>query len=176
MNKKLSFPFVPTLLLGCCLCLTATGCRRPAIESPTEMKKQDAKTKTAPVKVEAAKTATAKKGTAPKETGRRTEIATLKDFPQDVAIYKGAKVIGVGKSDRGVVAGLETKDAPQKVMDYYQKQLAAQGWTNKSVTTTKQGGIMEATKNKRHCFVTVGTNPKRKLTVLSLMVQEPSKK
>ncbi len=170
---------MPALLLGGCLCLTATGCQRPAAESPAETKKPsaktpDAKTKTAPVKVEANKAKAAPKSTT-KETGHKTPIATLKDFPQDIAIYKGAKVIGVGKSEQGIVAGLETKDAPQKVMDYYQKQLAAQGWTNKSVTTTKQGGIMEAAKNKRRCFVTVGINPKRKLTTFSLMVQEPSK-
>jgi hypothetical protein len=42
----------------------------------------------------------------------------------------------------------------------------------KSVTTTKQGGVLHGEKNKRQCIVTVGQNPKTKLTVFSVTVVE----
>ena len=123
--------------------------------------------KTPPVKIAGSKTP-APKSKPQKEDGHLTPKATLKDFPKDIALYKDAKILGVGKSDKGAVAGLESKDAPQKVMDYYARQLPAQGWTVKSSTTTKTGGILEATKSKRQCIVTIGLNPKTKLTTFSL--------
>jgi hypothetical protein len=171
-----------TLLCGTCLCLTSFGCRRSTEETQSQTastngakstdgakkSSQDAKGKpgkksATPVKVANSKTKT-------KENGRKTEKASLQDFPKDLPLYPGAKVLGVGTSDMGVVAGLETKDAPQKVMEFYQYKLNAQGWIGKSATTTKQGGILEAEKKPRRCIVTVGFKPKTKMTTFSLTV------
>jgi hypothetical protein len=165
------------------LCLTSFGCRRsvektesqtPSTNGAKGAKKssQNAKDKpdkksAAPVKVAGSKTNAI---TNAKETGRLTPKASLKDFPKDLPLYPGAKVLGVGTSDKGVVAGLETKDAPQKVMEFYQYKLGAQGWIGKSATTTKQGGILEAEKKPRRCIVTVGFKPKTKVTAFSLAV------
>ncbi|HEY0073605.1 MAG TPA: hypothetical protein VGB77_05845 [Abditibacteriaceae bacterium] len=168
--------FILALLCGTYLCLASFGCRRSTEETQSQTastngakkSSQNAKGKpdkksVAPVKVAGSKTKT-------KENGRKTEKASLQDFPKDLPLYPGAKVLGVGTSDKGVVVGLESKDAPQKVMDFYQYKLNAQGWTGKSATTTKQGGILEAEKKPRRCIVTVGFKRKTKVTAFSLAV------
>lgn len=179
-HKTMRLRFIFALLCGTCLCLAPIGCReteKAVTQNPTPAKRakqptQNAKGKPdkksiAPIKVTGTKSGLK---TNAKETGRLTPKASLKDFPKDVPLYPGAKVLSVGKSDKGVVAGLESKDAPKEVMEFYQYKLGAQGWFMKSATTTKQGGLLEAEKKPRRCIVTVGANPKTKVTAFSLTV------
>lgn len=185
MNKNFSF-YVAVALVGSYLSLT-TGCRpsttpsQTTAKSPTQSPRST--TKNPPSKVstredvtekDAARHNPSRKIASATGSGHKTEKATLKDFPSDLALYKGAQILGVGKSAKGAVAGLETKDSAHKVMDFYQKQLPLQGWVIKSATTTKQGGVLEGTKNKRRCIITVGQNPKTKRTTFSLAIVEPA--
>ncbi len=155
---------------------TPKGAKDASKTAPKGTKTQTGTTKTPPIKIADSKTLASKgpptKAIPQKETGHLTSKASLNDFPKDIALYQGAKVLGIGKSDKGAVAGLESKDAPQKVMDFYQVQLPKQGWTINSATTTKQGGVLQSSKNKRQCIVTVGLHPKTKITTFSLTVVE----
>lgn len=198
INRKNLSPLSAPMLCGV-VCFAFAGCRQAAPPSTTQTKNQPTPQRTPPkpqptkagtsaapkAKDAPKKAATPSKTKGPKPVGRTAAAPmlpekaaalapkpSLQSFPQDMPIYPTAKLVGVGKSDKGAVAGFDSNEAPQKIAAFYQKQLPAQGWTVKSARISKQGGVLNGAKNQRQCEVKLGQNPKTKVTSFSLTVIE----
>jgi len=79
------------------------------------------------------------------------------DFPSDVTVYEGeikAALTGNGSW----TLSIETPDDAQTVLDFYAKELEADGWTKESTVSTDDGGMYSAKKDNRVVTVVVATN------------------
>lgn len=70
------------------------------------------------------------------------------DFPTDVPVYEGTVKAAV-TTPEGFNLALETRDAPQQVLDFYQTKLEADGWTKEVSVSTADGGTYGAKKGER---------------------------
>lgn len=107
------------------------------------------------------------------ETG---SVALPTDFPQDVPVYPNARVAttSVSPQSKLMILALETPDAPAKIVDYYQKELEAHGWSVVSSLKSAKGGSISAQKGDRFCSATIGLRGKTAGSIVSLSVVEHS--
>jgi hypothetical protein len=87
----------------------------------------------------------------------KTDEGTLKageqklpaDFPKDVPVYKPSTIVTSMTStldgEKSVSVNLSTKDSVDKIVDFYGRELAKNGWTETTVFTGDQGGVAFAT-------------------------------
>jgi hypothetical protein len=101
------------------------------------------------------------------------------DFPKDVPIPKGAKVVAGssgGKSDPvGASAALTTTEKPDDVAKFYKAKLPAEGWTVDENASAAAGGVsgaesVIANKDGRTLSVVVATSPATSETSIILTV------
>ena len=73
------------------------------------------------------------------------------DFPKDVPIYPGAKVFGAIslKEDQQFTVQAKTSDSPDKVVDYYQKELAGNGWIEEMTMSQPELKMLTYSKDGR---------------------------
>ncbi|MEO6907556.1 MAG: hypothetical protein ABI210_06660 [Abditibacteriaceae bacterium] len=96
-------------------------------------------------------------------------VALPVHFPSDVPIYPGAR-IAIGSSNaEGATVGLETDDIRQKVVSYYEKKLAAQGWKIDKTTSSKTNSIVQGKRGNRSCAIVITDRSKFAKTSISLM-------
>lgn len=89
--------------------------------------------------------------------GQQTNI--IKNLYPDIPVYDNAVIVSVLEKSNTVVVTLESTDAPQKVMDYYQSVLAAANWT---------GGPDDYIKGDKKLSVNVTQNQAKTQTVILL--------
>ncbi|MGI8989538.1 MAG: hypothetical protein ACR2I2_08130 [Bryobacteraceae bacterium] len=88
------------------------------------------------------------------------------DYPRDVPVYKDARVVMAQsmseKHGRHVM--LETSDPAAKIVDYYKRELGANGWKIEANMSTPAMDMITAAKDKRQLVVQViGNNEKRSI-------------
>jgi hypothetical protein len=92
------------------------------------------------------------------------------DYPQDVPVYKGAKIVVTQtlseKNGRNLV--LESGDSVEAIGEFYRKELPAQGWTVENTMAVGGMNKISATKNKRQVTVNI-TDGNGKRTVMQFV-------
>lgn len=81
------------------------------------------------------------------------------DWPSDVPVYGGAKVLYSASSNpstgsAGSYLALQSSDAPDKVSEFYKRELAAKGWTITNTATVNGGIYLAAEKGDRELAFT----------------------
>ena len=95
------------------------------------------------------------------------------DWATDAPIYPGASIQFSGSSNPttgqpGAVAILETKDSNTQVLEYYKKELAAQGWKIVANFETGTSATIAASKGDRNIGITSATSEGK--TVITVAV------
>jgi len=77
------------------------------------------------------------------------------NFPKDVPIYPGAKVVAGATSGADAGVTFETSDPPEKVMNLYKEELPRNGW--KEIKPVSVAGLytVGATKDGRTLGITI---------------------
>ena len=84
------------------------------------------------------------------------ENVSLPDnFPKDVPVYKGAKVLTSISSKEGMSVTLQTTDAVAKVAEFYKTQMAAQGWQSEASLDTGHQTMLNYKKEARTAAVII---------------------
>ncbi|MBN2302598.1 MAG: hypothetical protein JXN60_08785 [Lentisphaerae bacterium] len=94
-----------------------------------------------------------KQGTATFSTEQKGNAPS--DFPKDFQIYKGAGIVGSIDTPDGTMLTLSTKDAPQKVVEFYKKAMPKKGWTEEGVTAFGAQTVLSYSKGERNASVMV---------------------
>lgn len=88
-----------------------------------------------------------KDGTASLTSGKNAKIPD--DFPSDIYLYKGAGVKMAVQVPQGHSVVLTSKDAIQKVVDTYKKEMKANGWEQKAAMDMGAQTMLSFTKKER---------------------------
>lgn len=81
------------------------------------------------------------------------------DFPTDVPLYPGSKVIQARVSvGQGTAVTLSAPDDPEKVASFYADSLAAQGWSTDIKTASDGTGIFADKTERRVAAMVQGTD------------------
>jgi hypothetical protein len=92
------------------------------------------------------------------------------DYPKDVPVYDGAKVIlsqsASEKNTHNLV--LESNDPPEKIAEFYKKGLESNGWKIESTMNMGEMSMFTATKDKRQAVVQV-VNAGEKRTISQVL-------
>ena len=97
------------------------------------------------------------------------------DFPKDVPVYPGAKIVSAvsaGRTDTsGHMATFQSSDAPEKVAAFYKSKFST--WQVKMEMSSGGGKVLllQSADGKRS--ITVVANPANGETTVTLTVQEP---
>ncbi|MCX7767219.1 MAG: hypothetical protein N2246_10990, partial [Candidatus Sumerlaeia bacterium] len=67
------------------------------------------------------------------------------DFPKDIHLYKGARVVMSARENQGFMLLLETGDEPKKVGEIYKSEMTSQGWKEKMVMNVPEGVMLQYT-------------------------------
>jgi hypothetical protein len=81
------------------------------------------------------------------DAGKAVELP--KEFPKDVYVYKGAKIIMSMKIPEGQLITLQSKDDPEKVIENYKQKLTAKGWSQKAFMNLTEQRIFVGQKDSR---------------------------
>lgn len=87
--------------------------------------------------------------------------ALPEDFPEDVTYYSGAELIGAVEEGGKLFVQTSTSDDYESVMEFYQKDFTAKGWTAEikyDVSDPTLGGAVFAEKGGRAATVFVTNN------------------
>ena len=97
-----------------------------------------------------------------------------KDFPRDVPVYPGAKVLisvsGGSNDSNGLSVTLTTRDNVNKVYKYYQDKLTGQGWTLKTTIDLGEMRTIAFKKDRREGSVAIVESDKE--TGITLVINE----
>lgn len=77
------------------------------------------------------------------------------EWPDDVAVYKGLKLLTAMKSREGSSIQGSTQDSLDKVTAYYKEQVTKDGWTEETVMTQAQMAMLSYSKDGRSLVVTI---------------------
>jgi hypothetical protein len=91
------------------------------------------------------------------------------DFPKDAPVYPGVKVVLSTNTKEGMTVMLETADAADKVVEFYEKNLKDQGWEAESALKSAQNTTLIAKKEKRTLAVNIISAEK---VMIQLMVRQ----
>lgn len=96
------------------------------------------------------------------------------DYPKDVPVYDGAKVIlsqsASEKNTHNLV--LESNDPPEKIAEFYKKGLETNGWKIESTMNMGEMSMFTASKDKRQAVVQV-VNAGEKRTISQVLSDKP---
>lgn len=107
-----------------------------------------------------------KDGTAVYAGGENVKIPD--NFPKDVYIYEGAKVISAVSVPNGFSLMLQTKDAADKVASKLKDKIVSQGWTEE-MTMTQSGMIMLGYKKENRSAI-INITPDKDITQIAITV------
>ena len=115
-------------------------------------------------------------------TGKNGETATLNfnggkvpdDYPKDVPVYTGAKVVmSQSASDKHAHSlMLESEDSADKIAAFYQKGLEANGWKTESTVNAAQLTMVNATKEQRQMTLQI-TDAGAKRSIMQVVADKP---
>jgi hypothetical protein len=77
------------------------------------------------------------------------------EWPDDVPVYKGLKLISAMKTKEGFSIQGTTTDSHDKVAEYYKEQVAKSGWTEDTVMTQPQMAMLTYKKDKRTLAIVI---------------------
>lgn len=91
------------------------------------------------------------------------------DFPKDLPVYPGSKVVAGIVAGEGGMITLQTGDDPGKVADFYREKLAAEGWNlgsemnlggQRILTVEKEGrnGAVQISRDGGETTILISTN------------------
>ena len=89
------------------------------------------------------------------------------DYPKDVPLYEGTKVImaNAASEKHAKHLVLESKDAVDKIVDYYKKGLDSNGWKVEGTMNMGEMNMFTATKENRQLVIQIANGPdKRSIT------------
>ena len=93
------------------------------------------------------------------------------DYPKDVPVYDGAKVImaqsATEKNMHNLV--LESTDPPDKIADFYKKGLESNGWKIEGTMNMGDINMFTAVKDKRQAVVQIGKGDGDKRTITQIL-------
>ena len=96
------------------------------------------------------------------------------DYPKDLPVYAGAKVImsqsATEKNTHNLV--LESSDPADKIADYYKKSLESNGWKIEGSMNMGEMNMFTAVKDKRQAIVQV-MNSSEKRTINQVLSDTP---
>ena len=87
-------------------------------------------------------------------------------FPSDVPIYPGATITLTSETPQGMNVVLRTKDPAEKVRQFYQEKLKAEGWEIVATMNMPTGAMLQAKKGERSQTVITGSDGQQ--TTISL--------
>lgn len=139
------------------LCVAVTGCRKGAEKlSEKLMEKaiehQSGGKADVDIQGDSVKIVT-KDGEASATFGDKASVP--KDFPSDVTIYKGAKVVGSVSTPDGAMVNLQSKDAAGKIIEFYQAEMAKNGWEQENTADMGAQKMLSMKKGERQFVVMV---------------------
>ena len=77
------------------------------------------------------------------------------NWPDDVSVYTGLKLLSAMKTKEGFSIQGTTSDAQDKVAAFYKEQLTKSGWTEDTVMTQPQMAMLNYKKDKRALVVII---------------------
>jgi hypothetical protein len=77
------------------------------------------------------------------------------DFPSDLPVYPGAKVVAGVVAGKGGMVTLQTGDDPGEVADFYREKLAGEGWSLGSEMNLGGQRILPVEKEGRNAVVQI---------------------
>ena len=89
------------------------------------------------------------------EISTKGDVKIPSDFPKDVHVYKGAKVLMAGKQAEGMMLTLETGDGMEKVSEIYADRMVEAGWTEESSMNMGRAALLVFAKGDKMATVTV---------------------
>jgi hypothetical protein len=78
------------------------------------------------------------------------------DFPSDIHVYKGAKVVSTVQAPDGMTVSLLSKDTPKNIADAYKTTMTAEGWTLETSMNMGAQQMLMFAKDDRAATVTIG--------------------
>jgi hypothetical protein len=92
----------------------------------------------------------------PKRPGEETAPAGNEVLPPDVPSYPGASVVSSSNAtEQGLIVAFQSKDAPEKVFEFYRQQLADRGWSVEGEMSSVDQRMLIAGKGDRKASVLV---------------------
>jgi len=92
------------------------------------------------------------------------------NFPEDVLVYAGSKVLSAMVVPKGFNLSLETGDGAEQVLGKYKSEMTSKGWEEKSSFNMERHSVIAYNKGPRTANVMVNAGEKRtqiNLTVIS---------
>lgn len=88
-------------------------------------------------------------------------------FPQDIQLYKGARVTMSARQEDGFVLALETSDDLKKVGDVYKSEMTSRGWVEKMVMNLPEGTMLQYTKDNRHAVIQITRDKTTQINIIT---------
>lgn len=102
----------------------------------------------------------------------KSEIATggsaavPADFPKDILVYDGAKIVVSAKHQDGFMLSLQTPDKREKVVEKYRASMTAQGWSEESSLNAGEVTVVAYKKEGRSASLSVaGSGDETQITL-----------
>lgn len=87
-----------------------------------------------------------------------SNVALPKDFPDDVPVFSQATPVAVMESSDATQVQFEAQPPLDSIVEFYEKQLVAQGWNVETSVNTADGALFVSNKTGRQLSVTIGTD------------------
>lgn len=94
------------------------------------------------------------------------------DFPSDILIYDGAKIMACMQAPGGMSVSFTCKDAPAKVASVYRLKMKEKGWGLEQAMDMGQQQIVMFIKDERNLVVSIGENDEGTFVGLTLGKRE----
>ena len=99
-------------------------------------------------------------------------VAVPADFPKDVPVYKGAKVLAVVNSPDASSLSLEVNDSMQAISQKFASEMKAQGWEDASSMSTGDGMVLTYKKEQRTASIAIAKSGD--ISHVTIIVQKKS--
>lgn len=116
-------------------------------------------------------TITSKDGTLTFNTGGDAKLPA--DFPADVPLYAGAKLVSTMTLPTGMTVAQETGDALAKVAAFYKSAMTGKGWKQEVEVNGEGSAMLTYSQDKKTLQVTIGGESGK--TTIVLMYIPPEK-
>jgi hypothetical protein len=106
-------------------------------------------------------------------TGAAGTVAIPKEFPTDVLVYKGSKVLMAMNTPDGSMLSMQTADGVDKVTKAYGSEMASQGWSEEATVDAGGQTVLAYAKDERKATVAIVKTDET--THITLTVEKPKK-
>jgi hypothetical protein len=105
------------------------------------------------------------------EQSNEVTVSLPDEFPDDVPIYPGATATVAMKIPQGFTVVHQTSAGINEAKEFFETELADNGWEVEQTVATPQGSMLSAKKDDRQVNIIVGTQDEQ--TTISTNVVEP---